>query len=103
MNTDDSKNPVADRFGVNLRRCRHNAGLSQETLSFRASIHRTEVGLLERGKREPKLGTIVKLARSLSVPPADLLSGISWNPDCQDGSGFECAPLNDAIGPLAQP
>lgn len=89
MSTDDGKNPVADRFGVNLRRCRHNASLSQETLSFRASIHRTEVGLLERGKREPQLGTIVKLACSLSVPLADLLRGISWNPD---RNGFECAP-----------
>jgi transcriptional regulator with XRE-family HTH domain len=99
MSTDDNKNPVADQFGINLRRCRHDAGLSQETLSFRASIHRTEIGLLERGKREPRLGTIVKLARSLSVPPADLLSGISWNPDRQDGSGFEPEPADSASWP----
>ncbi len=76
MSVNDKRNPVAHRFGINLRRCRHSAGLSQEALGFRASIHRTEVGLLERGKREPKLGTIVKLARALSVPPAELLSEI---------------------------
>ena len=32
--------------------------------------------LLERAGREPRLGTIVKLARALKVAPADLLEGI---------------------------
>lgn len=89
MSTNKNRNPVADQFGSNLRRCRRVAGLSQEALSFRASIHRTEVGLLERGEREPKLGTIVKLAGSLSVPSTELLSGLSWDPDRRGGSGFE--------------
>lgn len=97
MSDDQPKSSVADLFGDNLRRCRRSAGLSQETLSFRASIHRTEVGLLERGKREPRLGTIVKLARSLSVSPADLVSGITWNPDAPDGGGFEATSTNEAI------
>lgn len=41
-----------------------------------SSIHRTEVSLLERAQREPRLGTIVRLARALDIPAAKLLDGI---------------------------
>lgn len=42
---------VGRHFGANLRRARRAADLSQEALGFRAGLHRTEVGLLERGVR----------------------------------------------------
>jgi Helix-turn-helix len=35
--------------------------------------------LLERGGREPRLGTIVKLSSALGVTPEELCTGISWN------------------------
>ncbi len=73
-------NAVADRFGENLRRLRRRADVSQEALGVRASLHRTEVGLLERGARVPRIDTIVKLAAGLDVAPAALLSGITWTP-----------------------
>lgn len=41
----------ARRFGENLRRIREGAGLLQEALRLRCSLHRTEIGLLERGTR----------------------------------------------------
>ena len=66
-----------ERFARNLREHRSRAGLSQERLGFRADLHRTEISLLERGTREPRLSTIVRLARALGVTPADLLDGIS--------------------------
>ena len=52
--------------------------LSHEDLARRPSLHRTEIGLIERGKREPRLGTIVKLAGALEVPLGLLLTGIEW-------------------------
>lgn len=64
---------VAGRFGRNLVRLRKGAGLSQEQLAFRASLHRTEIGMLERGTRLARIDTLVKLAGALSVPPGDLL------------------------------
>jgi transcriptional regulator with XRE-family HTH domain len=73
-------NAVADRFGENLRRLRRRADVSQEALGFRAELHRTEIGLLERGARVPRIDTIVKLAAGLDVAPAALLSGITWTP-----------------------
>lgn len=74
--SDDSRSPMAVRFGENLRTCRNKAGISQETLGFRTSLHRTEISLLERGGREPLLGTIIKLASALSIPISKLVGDI---------------------------
>ncbi len=69
-----------ERFGVNLLKARKKAELSQEELGFVCSLHRTEISLLERGEREPRLGTILKLAGSLGVTPEELCAGMRWNP-----------------------
>jgi len=68
------------RLGQNLARCRVGAGVSQEELSFRASIHRTEVSLLERGERIPRVDTALRLAGSLDVALDDLVVGLEWRP-----------------------
>lgn len=65
-----------DRFAENLRQQREKAGLSQEGLGDAAGLHRTEISLLERSGREPRLSTIVKLAHALGVEPVALLDGI---------------------------
>jgi transcriptional regulator with XRE-family HTH domain len=70
---------VARRFGENLVQCRERANLSQEALGYRASLHRTEISLLERGARIPRIDTLVKLAGSLDLPPDALLAGIAWS------------------------
>ena len=72
-----------DRFSINLRKARRKAKISQEELGFRCDLHRTEISLLERGGREPRLGTIVKLASALDVTPEELCTGISWNVKAQ--------------------
>jgi transcriptional regulator with XRE-family HTH domain len=69
-----------DRFAVNLRRARKAAGISQEELAERCELHRTEVSLLERGGREPRLGTLIKLATALDTTAEALCTGIGWNP-----------------------
>jgi transcriptional regulator with XRE-family HTH domain len=67
---------VAGRFGDNLVA---RAG-SQDELSVRASVHRTEISQLERGLRLARVDTIVKLCGGLEADPAELLAGISWEP-----------------------
>jgi transcriptional regulator with XRE-family HTH domain len=69
---------IRDRFAVNLRRAREAKGISQEELGFNCDLHRTEISLLERGGREPRLGTMLKLASALDVSPEDLCAGIRW-------------------------
>lgn len=69
---------VAGRFGRNLTRIRKEAGLSQEQVAFLAELHRTEVGMLERGARLARVDTLVKLAGALEVTPDELLAGVGW-------------------------
>lgn len=69
-----------DRFATNLRAARRKRGVSQEKLARLCDLHRTEISLLERGGREPRLGTIMKLADALEVTPNELCTGIRWLP-----------------------
>lgn len=72
---------VARHFGENLRRLRKEAGISQEQLGFSCSLHRTEIGLLERGARVPRVDTLIKIATALGVRiDCALLDGITWEP-----------------------
>jgi transcriptional regulator with XRE-family HTH domain len=69
---------VREQFAANLRRHRTRVGLSQEALADVCDLHRTEISLLERCKRSPRLETIVILSRGLGLAsPAELLDGIS--------------------------
>lgn len=70
--------PVEARkqFAANLRRQRERGGWSQEELGATCDLHRTEISLLERAGRDPRLSTIVRLARGLGVKPSVLLRGI---------------------------
>lgn len=86
---------VADRFGENLRRCRKRAGLSQEELGLRSALHRTEIGLLERGERIPRIDTLVKLASALHVDPSELIEGIGWTPGNTTSGSFRVAESGD--------
>jgi transcriptional regulator with XRE-family HTH domain len=79
---------VARQFGANLRRARRRADLSQEQLGLRASLHRTEIGLLERGARMPRIDTLVKLATALQMRPDELIEGIAWTPGTTEAGAF---------------
>lgn len=67
-----------ERFAANLRQARQAKKMSQEELGFRCDLHRTEISLLERAGREPRLGTLVKLATVLETTPNALCAGILW-------------------------
>jgi transcriptional regulator with XRE-family HTH domain len=67
-----------EQFAENLRRARDRSGLSQEALADECDLHRTEISLLERSKRSPRLETIVILSKGLGLSsPGQLLDGIS--------------------------
>ncbi len=68
-----------ERFATNLRKARNEAGISQEELGYMCDLHRTEVSLLERGGREPRLGTLIKLATALGTDAEALCEGIGWD------------------------
>ena len=68
-----------ERFAWNLRRRRTAVGISQEELGERTELHRTEISLLERAGREPRLATLLKLAGALSTTPNTLCEGTGWD------------------------
>jgi transcriptional regulator with XRE-family HTH domain len=61
-------------LGRNVRRLRQQKGLTQEELAFEAEIDLTYMGGIERGRRNPSLMVMVRIAEALSVPLAKLLS-----------------------------
>ncbi len=63
-------------FGQRLRELRAERGISQDQLARRTGIHPTAIGRFERGAREPRLRSILRLARGLGVPPGTLLDGL---------------------------
>jgi len=82
-------------FGANLRRLRKRAGLAQEELAFRAGLHPTAIGQIERGERVPRMDTIVRLTGSLEVPVQELFFGITWQPARATPGSFEEAAPQD--------
>ena len=65
---------LQQKIGQVVRRRRQAAGLSQEALAGRAGLHRTYVGLLERGLRMPSIDVVRKLAKGLGTTMTDLVA-----------------------------
>ena len=64
-------------FGAHLKATRMQRGLTQEQLAQASGLHRTEISLLEHGKRTPLLETVVAIARALALTPAEFLQDVS--------------------------
>jgi transcriptional regulator with XRE-family HTH domain len=60
---------IRQLFAANLRRIRHEKGLSQEDLAYEANVDRAHVSKLERGLAYVGLEIIEKFAKVLGVPP----------------------------------
>jgi transcriptional regulator with XRE-family HTH domain len=60
-------------FGKNVRKFRQQRRLTQEQLAFEAEIDLTYVGGIERGKRNPSLMVMARIADALSVALTKLL------------------------------
>jgi transcriptional regulator with XRE-family HTH domain len=67
-----------EKFSENLRHIRAKRGMSQEKLAYLTEMPRTRISLLERGKREPWLGALIRLSAVLEVPMGEFFEGINW-------------------------
>lgn len=65
-----------DAFAANVRRLRHERGMTQEQLAHASDLHLTDVARIETQGREPGVRVIAKLARGLGVDPGELFAGV---------------------------
>ena len=65
---------IRARLGQNVRRLREEKGWSQEDYADRAGIHRTYVSDIERGRRNPTVTVVEKLAVPFEVSASDIIA-----------------------------
>ncbi len=68
------KREILEQFGERVRYLRQQKRLSQEELAYRARIHRTYMGGIERGERNPSLVNITKISKALDVSLTELFN-----------------------------
>ncbi len=65
--------PTRKRLGIKVRKLREAIGISQEELGYRAGVHRTYIGAIERAEQNVSVDNIHKIARALKVSADELL------------------------------
>lgn len=63
---------VQQKFGHRVRELRESRKVSQEELAYTAGMHRTYLGGIERGERNPSLKNIAAIAKALDVDLSEL-------------------------------
>ncbi len=66
------KKKILVAFGDKVRELRKEKGISQEELSYKADLHRTYIGMIERAEKNLTLTNIEKIANALSIEIKDL-------------------------------
>lgn len=59
-------------FGKRLAEIRRQQGVTQEQLADTVDLHRTYIGFIEQGKRNPSIANVYKIAKALGVKLNDL-------------------------------
>ncbi|MBE6175009.1 MAG: helix-turn-helix transcriptional regulator [Rikenellaceae bacterium] len=67
------KREINIKFGQSVAKIRNSQHLSQEELADKCGLHRTYIGIIERGEKSPTLETMNKIAIGLGVSLKDLL------------------------------
>lgn len=67
------KDSILVKFADNVRRKRYELGINQEELSFRAGVHRTYIGMVERSERNVSLIYAEKIAKALGTTIDELI------------------------------
>lgn len=69
-----NKEEILIQFGERVRVLRKQKGLSQEELAFKADLHRTYIGMIERAEKNITLLNIQKIATALELSLTELLN-----------------------------
>lgn len=64
---------LRERVGLNVQRLRQARRLSQEALAYESDVHQTYLSGVERGRRNPSLLVLARIADALGVDVEDLV------------------------------
>ena len=67
---------ILEALGQKMRELRAKRGISQEDFADACGLHRTAVGLLERGERWPRLDTLLRISKGFGITVSQLLRWI---------------------------
>lgn len=65
------------RFGQNVRAARLARGWTQEELARRTGLATVQISRIERGRREVRITTLLRLTKALDATADELLDGLS--------------------------
>lgn len=64
---------IREKFGKRVKKFRLNEGLSQEELAHEADSNRTYISDVERGRRNPSILVVERIAKALGKSLGELL------------------------------
>ncbi len=70
MNTKEEK--YLKKLGTRIKELREEKGLDQKAFAFDCEIGRTQLHMIENGKTNPRLGTLIKIAGGLEISLPEL-------------------------------
>jgi transcriptional regulator with XRE-family HTH domain len=70
------KNSILISLGERIRELRKERDFSQEELAYRANVHRTYIGMIERAEKNVTIINLEKIAGSLGVSIETLVKGL---------------------------
>ena len=84
-----------EEFGIRVRALRGRTGLSQELFADAIGVGRSHMGKIEKGKGNPTLEVIVRIARGFDLTMAQLFASMNelpfW-PDPDPAPTTPCPP-----------
>jgi transcriptional regulator with XRE-family HTH domain len=69
----ETNSEILKVFGQNVRAIRKDKNMSQEELAFKADLHRTYIGMIERAEKNITILNIEKIANALDININNLL------------------------------
>lgn len=76
MARDTKESKYLAAFGKRLAEIRRAKSFTQESLAEKANVTALTVSYIEQGRQWPRIATLHKLAKSLSVPVEELFKGL---------------------------
>ena len=71
MNTKEEK--YFQKLGVKIKQLREEKGIDQKSFAFDCEIGRTQLYMIEKGRTNPRLLTLMKIADGLEISISELL------------------------------